>query len=72
VAGAVLVFAIGATVGMGGVPAWLMATGLVVVAAILAGVYRVFSGWLGGGTVGSRWARAACVRAGVERVQRFR
>ncbi len=73
VAGAVGVFAVGARLGMGEVPVWPLVVALVVVAAgIFGAVYRGMFSWLGGGTVGSRVARAAWVRAGAERVQRFR
>ena len=69
---AALVFAIASRVVMGGIPRWPMAAVLVVAAAIFSGVYWGMFSWLGGGTVGSRVARAACVSAQVERVQRFR
>jgi hypothetical protein len=70
---ALLVFAIGALVGMGGVQGWPMALALMVVTAgIFAAVYWGMFSWVGGGTVGSRVAKAACVSAQVERVQRFR
>jgi PilZ domain len=71
-AGAVLVFAVGASVGMGGVPAWPLMLALMVAAAgIFAGVYRGMFSWAGGGTAGTRWARAYAAGRG-ERVQRFR
>ena len=70
---AVAVFAIGAIVGMGGIPRWPWVAALMVsAAAIFTGVYRVMFSWLGVGTVGNRWARVACVAERGERVQRFR
>lgn len=70
---AALVFAIGAAVGMGGVPGWPLMVALAVAAAgIFAGVYWAMFSWLGGGTVGNRWAKVVCLGERQERVQRFR
>ena len=71
---AVLVFAIRSIVVMGGVPAWPLATALLLTAStIFVAVYQVmFSDLLCGATPGRRLAGMAAEPAQEEGVQRFR